>query len=188
MEIQLFKNRVIFQFSILLIFLVLLLFVSCLSVKPSTTKSGKNYFETFYVGAEGSQYFIKPFFLKNEDTKEELVIDITFRYKNEIKDSATVNFSIISNNIYKSVDSLKISNKLIVITNSNVDLLFNTKTKKGFKSRFTSEIALDEINKLFNNYDWTFSIYSSNQVLTFKPNKRTEKIITILRDKVFILM
>src|SRR5690606_36572025 len=36
-----------------------LLLCSCVSVKPSTTKSGKKYFETFYV-ENGTQYFIKP--------------------------------------------------------------------------------------------------------------------------------
>lgn len=188
MKILWFKYRNLYLVKVLLPFFVVLIFNACFSVKPSTTKSGKNYFETFYVGAEGNQYFIKPFSFINEETKEELIIDITFRYKNEINGLATANFSIEGQSLYKSIDSLTISNSQMNVKKSKVDLLFNEKTKKGFKSRFTIEIELAELKKMFDNDNWTFTIYSSNQVANFRQNKKSVKAIYVLREKVFILM
>lgn len=182
------KYRNSIQVKVLLLFLVSIFLSGCLSVKPTTTKSGKNYYETFYVGADGNQYFIKPLSFKNSETKEELIVDITFRYKDEIKDSAIVNFTITSPVIYKSLDSLKISNNSIDISNHNTSLLFNEKSNSEFISRFTSEIALYDIKKLFNKDDWTFIIYNATETTKFKPNRKTVKAITALRENVFILM
>jgi hypothetical protein len=169
--------------------IMLSMFLSgCLSVKPSTTKSGKNYFESFYVGAEGTQYFIKPILLKDEKSKEDLVLDITFRYRNEIKDSAIVNFSIEGPMIYKTIDSLGLSNNTIVVKSNNLNLLFNEKNKTGFTSRYSTKISLNEIKELFSNEEWKVNIYNQNKINTFKPYGKSPKAINIIRDKVFIIM
>ncbi|MBU3713981.1 MAG: hypothetical protein FGM46_03440 [Ferruginibacter sp.] len=171
-------------------FVVLLsiFFYSCLSVKPSTTKSGKKYFETFYVGAEGTQYFIKPLLFKNAISNENLLVDITFRYKNEIRDSAIINLSIQSLNIYKQIDSFRLSNKMTNIKNDKVELLFNEKTRNGFLSRFTTKIPLDNTKSLFNSDDWHFVLYHKGQSIEYKTENKTVKTINILRNKVFVLM
>lgn len=182
------KYRIFNPKTILLIISLSFLLNSCLSIKPSTTKSGKNYFETFYVGKDGVQYFIKPLLFENIESKEDMVVDITFRYKDEIRDSAIVNFSIKSSAIYKNIDSLKVSSKDFKIRNNNVSLLFNEKTKKGFTSRFTTKIALKEIKFLFNENEWNFILYNSTQKNRFKPHRRASKAISTIRDKVFILM
>ena len=42
----------------------------CLGVKNSTKNSGKNLFETFFVGNEGIQYFIKPLTFKDNNKNQ----------------------------------------------------------------------------------------------------------------------
>jgi hypothetical protein len=164
------------------------MFSGCLSIKPSTTKSGKKYFETFYVGEEGTQYFIKPILFKDEKSNEDLVLDITFRYRNEIKDSAIVNFSIKSPMIYKTIDSLKLSNKNIAIKSNKLELLFNEKNKTGFTSRYSTKFSLNEMKEMFTNDAWEVNIYNQNKITTLKPHRTTFKAINTVRDKVFILM
>jgi len=175
--------------STIALFLILSFFsIGCFSLKPSSTKSGKKLFETFFVGEHGTQYFIKPLLLLNEDTNEKLLIDITFRFKDKIKDSAIVNFSIESKSIYKHIDSLEFLNSDVKFKNKNVKLLFNEKKKKEFISRFTTKLSLMEIKILFEKEDWNLVLNDSSNELKFTPSKKTKKSITILRDNLFVLM
>ncbi|NQV77765.1 MAG: hypothetical protein HQ490_05350 [Lutibacter sp.] len=176
------------HFKLVSFILLLLMFSGCLSIKPSTTKSGKNYFETFYVGEEGTQYFIKPILFKDEKSNEDLILDITFRYRNEIKDSAIVNISIKSSIIYKTIDSLKLSNKDIEIKSDKVELLFNEKNKTGFTSRYSTMFSLKEIKEMFNNDAWEMIIYNQNKTTTYIPLRKTIRAINTVRDKVLVLM
>src|SRR5690606_7037547 len=95
MEKHFFKNIPVFC-------MLLLLLSSCFSVKPGTSRSARNLYQNFFIGEEGSQYFIKPIAFEN-DEKEKLQLDITFRYKDEVKDSATVNFSIVTKELNKTI-------------------------------------------------------------------------------------
>ena len=176
------------HFKLVSFILLLLMFSGCLSIKPSTTKSGKNYFETFYVGEEGTQYFINPVLFKDEKSNEDLILDITFRYRNEIKDSAIVNFSIKSFIIYKTIDSLRLSNKDIKIESDQLVLLFNEKRKTGFTSRYSTRFSLNEIKEMFNNDAWEIIIYNKNKTTTYKPVRKTLRTIKTIRDKVFVLV
>lgn len=176
------------HFKLILFILLLLMFSGCLSLKPTTTKSGKKYFETFYVGEEGTQYFIKPILFKDEKSNEELILDITFRYRNEIKDFAIVNFSIKSSKIYKTIDSLKIANKVIQIKSSELKLLFNEKNKKEFTSRYSTKFSLNEIKEMFSNDAWEIIIHNQSKIITYKPHRKTTKAINAVKDKVFVLM
>ncbi len=176
------------HFKLLSLILLLFMFSSCLSIKPSATKSGKNYFETFYVGEEGTQYFIKPVLFKNEKSNEDLVLDISFRYKNQIKDSAIVNFSLKSASIYKTIDSLKLSNKDIEMKSAKVVLLFNEKNKTGFTSRYSTKFSLKEIKEMFNNDAWEMTIYNQNKITKYEPKRKAISAINAVRNKVFVLM
>lgn len=174
---------------ILISYIVLLLiFSGCLSIKPSASKSGKKYFETFYVGEEGTQYFIKPISFIDENLYEELIIDITFRYRNIIKDSAIVNFSIRSSDIYKNVDTFKLSNKKIEIQTDRVELIYNEKNNKGYISRHSTKVSLNELKELFNNDDWLITVENSSKITNYKANRKTIRVINTIRDRVFILM
>lgn len=168
-----------------LIFIVLL--SGCLSMKPATTKSNKNLFETFFVGENGTQYFIKPLAFINSQSKDEINVDFTFRYKNEIKDSVTVNFSLLSPNILKNIDSLAFSNTNHKIVSTNVELLFNEKANKLFKSRFSTKVSLLDFNKMFKNNNWKIITHDLENHSTYTSDKRTKKAIKKLQDEIFIL-
>jgi hypothetical protein len=91
------------------------------------------------VGEEGMQYFIKPLIFKSQQKGEEALPDFTFRYKNEIKDSAIVNISIEGPELYKEIDGIAFSNGDEQYELSEVKLLYNSGSKSGYVSRFTAE-------------------------------------------------
>ncbi len=117
-----------------------------------------------------------------------MVADFTFRYKNEIKDSALVNLSIKSALIYKTIVSLKITNKTMEIKSNKIELLFNEKINSGFVSRFTTKFSLKEIKELFKNNEWEFIIDNQSQTVKYRSHRKANRAISMLRDKVFILM
>ena len=174
--------------DLLLVITITIMFIGCLSIKPASTNSGKKYFETFYIGEEGTQYFVKPILLKNNQSKEDMLLDITFRYKNEIKDSATLNFSIRSSIIYKKIDSLELSNKVTGVKCATAVLLYNEKNKTGFTSRYSTKISLKEIKEMFSNSDWYLTIYSQNKSTKYQPEKKSINAINSIRDNIFVLM
>ncbi len=169
-----------------LVFGVLFFLSGCLSVKPGATKSGKNLFETFFVGEEGTQYFIKPLTFKS-DVKAQLILDITFRYKNKIKDSAFVNISFLDKEIIREVDSLKISNDSSVVIFKSLNHLFSERNKKEYNSRFSTKAPLADINQLFNNNNWSITLYKKKCVSKYAALKETKSKIDKLRFKVFSL-
>lgn len=172
----------------LIIALLCFLLCGCFGVKPTTTKSGKHLFETFYAGAEGTQYFIKPLLFSNQKPAEELAADITFRYKNEVRDSAIINFSIKSPVIYKTIDSMKIANNDFHAVTSKITLLFNEKPAEVFVSRFTAKLPLHQVKQLFDNDGWEITIYSKALSNQYRPSKGSQKAIETLKDKVFVVM
>lgn len=188
MKNPLIRNFTTANFKFVSFILIPIMCSGCLSIKPSTTKSGKNYFETFFVGEEGTQYFIRPILFKDEKSNEDLILDITFRYRNEIKDSAIVNFSIKSSIIYKTIDSIKLLSKDNKIESDQIVLLFNEKSKTGFTSRYSTRFSLNEIKEMFNNDAWEMIIYNENKITSYKPHRKTIRAINAVRDRVFVLM
>lgn len=174
--------------KILSIFFLAFLCHSCFSIKPTSTKTGKKYFETFFVGEDGTQYFIKPLSFINKEKKEELFVDFTFRYKDTVKDSVIVNLSIEGPQIYKNIDSLSISNIDHKITAKDINLLFNEKTDESFKSRFSTKIPLIEIKELSENSKWSFTMFQEIKSTEYKSTNSTENALTVLKDKIFVLM
>lgn len=174
----------------LFISILSLLLSGCLSIKPSSSKSGKNYFETFFVGSEGTQYFINPLKFINKSNNEVISLDITFRYRDEIKikDSAVINFSIESMSIFKAMENIKLSGKDIQINSKEVKLLFNEKKKNNFISRFSTKLSLIDIKRLFSGNNWEVNISDGKQISVFSPTKNSIRAFSIVNDKVFILM
>lgn len=97
------------------------------------------FYSAFFVGEEGMQYFIKPLIFKSQQKGEEALPDFTFRYKNEIKDSAIVNISIEGPELYKEIDGIAFSNGDEQYELSEVKLLYNSGSKSGYVSRFTAK-------------------------------------------------
>ncbi len=166
--------------------LLCFLSVGCGMLKPASTKTGKNLYETFFVGEEGVQYFIKPLTFENLE-EEQLNIDMTFRYKNEVKGKSDIKMFVLSDKVYKKMDSLLINNGQTQKIIKEVDFMFSEKTKKGFQSRFSTKISLADLQELFKGADWTIEAHQGNQKNTFKTSLRTQKAINKLDEVIFVM-
>ena len=89
-------------------------------------------FETFFLGDQGTQYFIKPLSFK-DNSNNYLEMDITFRYLNKIQDSATINFSIYNKALIQAIDSLSIGNHSYSVTTKEIKYLFSERSKNFYK-------------------------------------------------------
>jgi len=170
----------------LLIFGVVVIFSGCVGLKPNGVKSGKDLYQTFFVGDEGTQYFIKPIMFLDE-SKNRLMVDFTFRYKDKIKDSVAVNMSFLNTEIIKDLDSLKITNGSASMVFKNIKRLFAERSQKEYNSRFSTKGSLADLNKLFDKNDWVLTAYKQNTFSNFKTPKETKKKIDQLKDRIFIL-
>jgi len=154
----------------------------CVGVKPRAANSTAKLYETFFVGSEGIQYFIKPLsFVGNNN--DELLIDFTFRYKDQMKDSVACNFSIISNEKLKKIDKLLLATGDISVECKNITLLFNDKKGDQFLSRFSGQLLFTDFNKLFNAGN--FTVEADREIYTL--SSKTQKLVEELRKKVFVL-
>jgi hypothetical protein len=181
-----FNSILIHKLSLL--FLISAFFGGCVPTRQSSTHSGKNNFESFYGGENGMQYFIKPILLKNMGKEEYLIADFTFRHRNEPTDSVTVNFSIEGNDLHRIIDSLVISNNSISVATEKVKLLFNERGKRGYSSRFTAKVSLNDMVYLFEQRTWDYKIYRGASSTTFRPTPKSEKTISTVNTNLFNLL
>lgn len=183
---KLFKNT---SFLLIISVCFLVTLSACKSSKNVKTSSdGKPYYIAFFIGEEGVQYFLKPITFINGLTGDKLIVDFTFRYKNEVKDSATVNFSIKSPTPIKPVDSLYVETPSFKIVSKAVGYIFGDKLKKGFNTRHTLKIAVADLKLLFNDASWNIVIYSKNSVHKYQPTKPGSKAMVSLKNSVFVLI
>ncbi len=172
---------------LVVLFFALVLLNGCLSIKIGGVKSGKNLYETFFVGEAGTQYFLKPFYFYNKQ-KESVIIDFTFRYKDVIKDSVMVNFTIKHANLFKTIDAAVINNDSMLCKLNNMVLLYNKKDGKYFLSRFSSKCALKDLDQLFLNDQWKIEVKSKLVTSQFYHNKKSRKKINKLNSELFVLL
>jgi len=164
------------------------LFINCVSIKPTSIKQGKKLFESFYIGDGGTQYFIKPFKLTNSVKNEDLIIDFTIRHINKQSDTAIINYSILSIDLIKSVESIEFLNKKKFFKTNQNKLLFNERVNTKFISRFSTKISLTELIDLFNENSWDVKIHLENKINEYKAINKTKKIIHLLRENIFVLI
>ena len=181
------KNR-IFPYTV-----IISIICFCFSCKPSgnALNSGKKLYTDFFVGGGGTQYFIKPLeFESKVGTKEEILVDITFRYKDEIKDSATVNFSIVGSKPYKSILKFILKGETISFVSDEVDLMYNERGKDGFISRFSCKLPLSVLTEMVKSgYDWEITISDNSQTnYSYRSSKKTIKSLEKLDESLFILI
>jgi len=168
--------------------LLLLLLGGCSSMKPTTGGKANGGYETFFVGEAGTQYFIKPMSFEGAASKAELLLDITFRYKDEIKDSAELHLSIISPDIYKTLQGVQLSTETGFASSEEISLMLNETTKKAFLSRFSAKVSLKDLHQTFSGEQWNMMVKTDNGEMVFTPTKKTQKSLINIRNKVFILM
>lgn len=170
------------------IFLAFMMLQGCFSLRPGSTKSGKKYFETFYVGSEGTQYYIKPMEFEAGDTDEEMKMDFTFRYRDVLSDTAIVHFSVYGPEIIRSVESITVLAAGEELKAEDVELMFNETTKDGFRSRFECFMPLAGVERLFRYPEWTVVLCEEDPCREFEATGKTKKIIPELDEHLFILM
>lgn len=166
--------------------LAIVLLTGCLGVKTSAENSRKSAVETFFVGDEGTQYFIKPLAFRDAASNE-LQLDITFRYKDRLKDSATVNVSLIDKEIVRNVDSLKISTDSVSAMLHPFRYLFADRAREQFNSRFSTREDLKQVAGLFNHNNWKIILYRQGKQIEYRSPKTTSKQIGQLKYRVFAL-
>jgi len=169
---------------------VFLLLISCGGIKPGGGKSGKILYETFYVGEQGMQYFIKPLVFESKDS--ELLLDITFRYKDKVQDSATLNFSVKGKDLIKQIDTFIIStttnDSIFSVQSDKIEYMFAERKKDEYVSRFSTKMPLIEIQKLFKNSTWKATI-KSKEIPTkqYVSISSTQKKIQKLNQSIFFI-
>ena len=149
--------------------------------------SNKKYFEAFFVGTDGIQYFIKP--LTCVSNEHEVQLDIVIRIKNSFnnKDSATINYTILSkfNNSEINQSILWIQKDTIRL--NAVNFMFKEKTKNGFSSRYTSKIANTDLKKCFTENQPIFLNTNSQKLIEIKLDKRSKKAIQKINQEIMSL-
>ena len=131
------------------------------------------------------QYFIKPLWFESKETKEELLADITFRYRDEVKDSVTLNFSVLGPRLYKEIDSLKMAKEEFELQCKKIKRMFNEKEKKNNVSRFTCKAALKDIMEAFKSDHFSFILYIQGEKLSFTAPAKTRKAIRSIHEGLF---
>lgn len=172
---------------IVTVLLTMILLTGCLGMKNSARKSKKNLVETFFVGDEGTQYFIKPLAFK-EAGNQQMELDFTFRCKDQLKDSATVNMSLIGNEIVRTIDSVRISNNSGAVVLHPLRYLFADRVRDQFNSRFSAREDLKAISGLFNKNNWKIIVYRQGKKAVYNSDKASSRKIDQLRFQVFSLL
>ncbi len=156
---------------------VMLLNISC-------SPSSNSLYETFYVGDEGIQYYIRPLSFTGTDDSE-LQMDFTLRYRTVIKDSSIINLTIISDKAYKSLDSIVIKNDSANVVMKNFSTMYIERSGNNFSSRFTTRTALKDFKTLFTNSTWSVSTYASDTLNIFTARNKTRDKINKLYFSIF---
>ena len=171
----------------LISFFFVLTLLSCSTYRYS---GGKNLYTSFYIGNNGSQYFIKPLSFKGS-TSQTMELDLTFRVKKFIldNDSVTLNYTVTSLTPVKQTDSIAITSpsKRFVI-HENFNRLFIKKSKKGNHSRFSVTTNLRPLSDLFQEANWTIVVFSPQGTTTLQTPKKTGKKLFSLNNNLFELI
>ncbi len=148
----------------------------------------RKYYETFYVGERGTQYFIKPLELASENTSDALLLDITFRYKQDVTDTVVINFSVIGESIYKKLDQFVMKHDAGTVAGQNIKQLYSEKHKKGFLSRYTLQVTTEELYQLFSSKNgFSITLKQGSEINMFSLTGKGEKSVIFLIENLFVL-
>jgi len=150
-------------------------FNSCLGVRPAASAGSKKYFESYYAGDEGNQYFIKPLALVSEYKEAKATLDISFRSKESLQGTAQVNFSVYMPEAVHSLTRAYLYVNNTEFELSDIKLLFVEREKNNFQSRFSTTIPAEKLKSIFNTSDW--------QLVIIKEKGKTYKFDTASSSK-----
>jgi hypothetical protein len=155
---------------------ILLLFNSCFSIKPATTKTGNNLWEEFFVSPGVIQYFINPLsFQNNEDLFK---VDFTFRNGS---DSVTVNFTLEEQKTITSPDRIYFFANNDSVQIRSTQTLLKEKSKKKFKLRKTGKISFVEFKQMMTQDKWIVSLSNNSATKKYYPTNKTTKHLQVLK-------
>ena len=161
---------------------------SCLGVKPATSGGGKKYFESYYVGDEGNQYFIKPLALVSEYEEAKATLDISFRSKESLQGTAQMNFSVYMPEAIHSLNSVYLYVNTTSFELSDVKLLFVEREKNSFQSRFSTTIPAEKLKSIFNTSDWQLVIIKEKgKTYKFDTASSSKKRIEAINSNLFTI-
>ncbi len=169
------------------VFLICVFFTSCGASKSGGYQKASKLYETFFVGEEGTQYFIKAmdFIADNGDV---LSADITFRYKNNKEGMSSLNISIYSEVVIKKIEHIDFVSSKGQIAAQNITHMFSEREDRLIKSRFTLDLPLVELDKFFTNHPFDIHLKAGDMQQTFKANKATIKKMEALNYDLFELL
>lgn len=179
--------KIYFRISVLLNIVLVISLSGCGTLKPQAGKSSGKHFETFFTGESGTQYFIKPLRFEAQDDGY-LYADFTFRSKQINQDSAILNFTISQSVQIKQCDSLRLEHPQFGTTSAPFTFMFSSRSKNLINNRFSGKLPVDLLKTLFENPEWTLTVYSPQGNFTFKPSTKTSKRIASVHYSVFSLM
>jgi hypothetical protein len=159
--------------------------VLCFLIITTGCKTLKSY-ETFFVGEQGTQYFIKPIPFKNE-AGEKAELDFSFRYRSEVKDSVTINMTFYNKDLIKSIDSCRLSNDVLSFKLRSLSLLFLEREGKTNNLRYSGKASLADVTKLFGQEKWTIMVHFPKSSAKYLPSSKTSKKIKSLNHNIFSL-
>lgn len=157
-----------------------LLLTGCFGVKPTGTQKRSSLYETFFVGEEGMQYFIKPLeFVSEEKNDEKMRMDFTFRHAGEASADGrvTVNLSLYSLQRISGGQDFSLQSGEKSVGLQDCRMLFQEKKKNYFHVRYTATIGMEEFIALFQKNDWRASCREEGKEKHFIASGKTQKQI-----------
>ncbi len=161
---------------------------SCLGVRPAASAGSKKYFESYYAGDEGNQYFIKPLALVSEYKEAKATLDISFRSKESLQGTAQVNFSVYMPEAVHSLTRAYLYVNNTEFELSDVKLLFVEREKNSFQSRFSTTIPAEKLKSIFNTSDWQLVIIKEKgKTYKFDTTSSSKKRIEAINTNLFTI-
>lgn len=164
-----------------------LFLTACTSVKPGSVKGGSNLYETFYQGGS-TQYFVKPLKFPAVLKNGSLEMDFTFRSSGKESDTAVMRFSILGNEVLKSLDSFTIQNGLTQVKFTVVEHMFSESKGNQYLNRFSASTNVSQVKSLFEQAKWIITIYNKERKISFKSHHKTDKDIIRIQKKVMAVL
>lgn len=172
------------QFLIILAIssLIILTFLSCSKVKPGASAKSGGLYESFYLGPDQNQYFIKPLEFEYDDY--ELHADFTFKKLKDSLSPITLNFTITSDIVIKDIQYYEIAGERV----NKLQKLFLEQNRNDFEIRFTSELSFNSFSKFMKMQDPIILIESDYLSNNFTATNSTKKKMGKLNEGLIQLM
>lgn len=115
-------------------------------------------------------------------------MDFTFRSSGKESDTAVMRFSVLGNDVLKSLDSFTIQNGLTQVKFTVVDHMFSESKGNQYLNRFSARTNVSQVKSLFEQAGWLITVYAKEKKSAFKTNHKTDKNIIRVQKKVMVVL